>query len=122
MPVDDINSIIPSIKLHPFPTILHYNFDGKIVIPDQNVLTIKRTAYMECPICKGLDDFYSCERNAHYSAVHCPGNQPPEHEHQDILGNKHKHIVNCSGITQAHFHVKCNCCDQIFFVSLPERS
>ncbi len=125
MPTDDITSFLPSIKLHSFPTIYNLSSSGLILPPDASSIIFSRKAFLECPTCHGIDDFYSCEKNAHYKIVHCIGNQAPEHEHKsrDILGNIHteRHAVACAGIVVPHFHVQCVCCEDIFFVALPER-
>jgi len=119
MPIDDISSLIPPIKIHPFPIIENLDRNKSLTSPAHATV---RKAYLECPICKGLDDFYNCEQNSHYRVIHCPGNQAPEHEHRDLLGNTHKHTVVCAGLNVPHFHVQCVCCDIVFFVSLPKEA
>ncbi len=116
----DVTSFLPSIKVHQFPPI--YSLcDSKIVVPKDGQIIDRRVAFLECPTCFGIDNFYSLEQSYHYEVVHCPGNQPPEHECRDMFGNKHTHPVSCAGISSAHFHVRCKCCDTIFFLSIPEK-
>lgn len=120
MHIEDIASLLPSIQLYPFPKILNYSTSGDIIPSGYAGLVVARKAFLVCPMCKGVDDFYKCQKDAHYHAAFCPGNQAPEHEHSDIFGNSHKHQVNCAGITVSHFHIRCICCESVFFLTLPK--
>lgn len=102
----DISSILPSMKVYPFPVII-------------NLSKKAREAYLECPSCKGIDDFYSTQKTAHYSAKYCEGRQPVEVECENPIIGKHTHNVPCAGILEPHFHVLCCCCQSVFYLSLP---
>ena len=104
----DLKDLLPSIAVIPFPKIVYSE-------------VIDRYAELECPKCLGIGNFYNVQEFPPYLSAYCPGNQPPEVEHQDFLGGKHKHPVNCAGIKVEHFHVKCRACDYFFYVGLPER-
>lgn len=103
----DIDQLLPSIKLIDFPKIT------------TDLRT--RVAVIECPTCLNIGNFYSMEKNMPFAVIACKGSLPPEHEHQDMLGNRHKHQVVCAGINVPHFHVQCRCCDFVFFIALPNK-
>ena len=120
---DDVTSILPSIKVHHFPPIISLGVDGMRLPQNTENMIVRRKALLECPTCLGIDDFYNCEKVHHYDSMHCPGGQPPEVECAGPLGlGKHTHQVACAGVNEAHFHVKCRCCDTIFFLGMPEKS
>jgi hypothetical protein len=106
---DDILS--PTI-VYPFPKIINSPTDivGRIT---------KREAFLECPTCLGIDNFYNCKEDVHYKAGFCKGNQPAELEHFDHTGQKCSHPITCAGILEPHFHVQCACCEKIFLLALP---
>jgi hypothetical protein len=62
------------------------------------------------------------EERSVFETIACKGNLPPECEHQDFLGRKHTHLVQCAGVTKRHFHVKCHCCESVFLLHVPERN
>ena len=116
----DVTSFLPSIKVHQFPPVYSLS-RGRLVSPEDDSIIDCRVAFLECPTCLGIDNFYNLEPSYHYDTSHCPGNQPPEYECCDQLGNKHTHPISCAGISSPHFHIRCKCCDTIFFLSIPEK-
>ena len=110
MPTDNIDeslkSLLPSIKVYPFPPISLSRIDGYNY----------NTATVECPKCLAQDNFYNTDDEFRFQGHYCSGNQPAEYEcgHKD-----HYHPNSCAGIIEEHFHVKCSCCGYIFFLSIP---
>lgn len=118
----NLDSIIPSIKIHSFPPIENFTVSGMLIGPnDSNSRVNHRIANLECPTCFALDDFYSREKTGKFEAVFCPGNQPAEVEHVGLFGDKHKHAVVCAGVMVSHFHVSCACCGKQFLLAIPEK-
>ena len=111
--MDELNSILNSVELRKFPEI----FTVQLVKLDGRY--ISRKAWLECPKCRGLDNFYNTSSEAMFSTAHCPGGLPPEVEHSDILGRSHTHLVSCSSINVEHFHVMCKICDHKFLLAIP---
>ena len=118
----DISAILPSIEVHPFPTIRNFSNSGLMLGPEDKTFIAYRMAHFECPKCLNIGDLYTGgnPKNRPFTFFYCKGNMPAEVEHQTLLGT-HKHQVICSAIIHAHLHVKCNCCDEIVFVNVPEK-
>lgn len=106
-----IDELLPSIRVEPFPELVDINRFGRIT---------SRAAYLECPKCLAIDNFYS-NPDKIFDAIWCPGNLAPECEHEDVFGNKRKHQITCAPIAIPHFHVACQCCGNKFFLSIPEK-
>lgn len=108
----NLDNILPSIKVIPFPVIV--DAPGKYHKVKQ--------AVVECPTCLALGDFYSLEKRTTFDIMHCAGNQPPEVEcHNPLSGSKHMHQVVCAGVVEPHFHVCCQCCGSRFLLGIPEK-
>lgn len=107
----DLDSILPSIKVYPFP-------NPSNVHRNQNVY---RAAIAECPNCLFHGDLYNVSKEMDFELGFCPGNQPPEVECNSPFMGQHTHQVSCAGISEPHFHVACQCCGSKFFLSIPEK-
>ena len=105
---DEFNSVIPSHEVLPFPKIVYF--------------TSQRKAFVTCPICQALDNFYDVSRTRLFNCLYCEGNKPAEVTHTDGSGREHTHPVFCAGIIEKHFHVGCRVCGYMFFVGMPEVS
>jgi hypothetical protein len=117
----NLDSIIPSIKIHPFPSIENFTVNGTVIGPDETRRVNHRIANLECPTCLALDDFYSREKTGKFESAYCGGNQPAEIEHIGLFRDKHKHPVTCAGVMVPHFHVGCECCGKQFLLAIPEK-
>ncbi len=120
MPSDTLDSILPSIHVHDFPESYTIDIGGSFYRPQGPGIRVKRVAYLECAVCLAIYDFYSTEQNCNYDIFFCPGGQPPEITHTNILGGEHSHPVPCAGISAAHFHVKCSTCESVFLLGVPK--
>ena len=110
---NELDSILPTIALRKFPPIMtEYGAKG----PG----SIERTASIECPKCKALDNFYSSTKRRVFRSSYCEGNQPAEHVHRNFIGQEHKHLVLCAGITAEHIHIACAICDHVSLWELPK--
>lgn len=103
---NDINSILPSTKLITFPAIYSQGVHGRI-------------APTSCPTCFAKDDLYSSEKTSKFDMVLCNGDLPVE---MDCGIPGHKHVAQCAGILEKHFHVKCLICREIHLMKMPELS
>jgi hypothetical protein len=117
----NLDSIIPSIKIHAFPKLIDRTDCGIVLDEISDSPVHFRQALLECPTCLAIDDFYSREKTGKFEAVYCAGNQPAEVEHVGLFGDKHKHAVVCAGVTVAHFHVGCACCGKQFLLAIPDK-
>ena len=117
---DSIESILPSIELKSFPRVRHFNASGMFISKEDNSSVHYKTALASCPKCQALDDIYNLRKFQLFTMFWCPGNLPPETEHTTLLGSTHKHQTPCAGVCVPHFHVKCNVCDNIMLLSMPE--
>lgn len=110
---EQISSLITSSKVYSFPEVKHFTHNGCMV--SSNTVGIEtRKAFLECPYCFGLDDFYNTKEAIHYQPKFCPGNQPIEHEYEGKM-----HPVACGGVIEPHFHVFCSICSCVFLLSIP---
>jgi hypothetical protein len=105
--MSDLNSILPSIEVRPFPKTYKSRFNGE------------KRAPLNCPACNAAGDLYETKQNR-FDLNYCRGNMPAEITHSSILGVSETHQVNCAGISHAHFHVSCGVCGFRFFLTLPE--
>jgi hypothetical protein len=117
----DLSSIIPSIKVHPFPSFIDRTDSGIILDKISKTPIYNREALLECPTCLAIDDFYSRKKTGKFQSVYCAGNQPAEIERVGIFGDKHKHVAVCAGVMVAHFHVSCECCGKKFLLAIPDK-
>lgn len=114
MDQEDVTAILPSIKVHPFPDIHNFSPNETYLENPKASIVGSRKAFLECPICLGIDDFYSIEEGFHYKATVCQGNKEPVIECGD-----HEHRIACAGINHKHFHIFCYCCQSVFFLEIP---
>ena len=104
--MSDINSILPSIAVVPFPV--------------RQIRFMRAVALVQCPICAAKDDFYSRSTERKFESQYCRGSLEPEFECKaSLLGSSHTHQNPCAGINEGHFHVQCQCCGYSFFLGLP---
>jgi hypothetical protein len=115
MPMEQMEDMIPALKILPFPKILNFDRSGAAVT--QTLYPWSRKAFMECPACKSWGDIYEPHRNLNmFSMAFCKGNQPIELE---CAEGGHPHIMPCGGILEPHFHIKCVVCDYILLLRMP---
>lgn len=107
---DEVNKLLPSLEIHPFPQILTSTVNSRII----------RIAHVACPTCFAIDDFYNLRRERKFDIFSCMGNQPPTFEIFDVHGNKEERAVACAGVLEKHFHLHCLVCHTTFFLSMPE--
>jgi len=106
---DSFDALLPSMAVRKFPSIK----------TAYGPYTANRIAFIECPKCFAMDNFFSLKKRRKFSSQYCEGNQPPEVKCKTPLG-EHTHICNCAGVTEQHLHVYCNVCQFISLWALPE--
>lgn len=110
---DELDSVIPSHVVLPFPQVHAEKFEN---------VTVLRRALVACPICWATDNFYDISKKRLFNCLYCEGNKPAEEICKDVIGREHSHPVFCAGIIEKHFHVGCRVCGNIFFLGMPEVS
>lgn len=119
MTQEEVNSLLPSLQVHPFPKIYDFTISGSTLSTEENNdIFHRRAAYLICPKCQAKDNIYDLTDKTPFSFIQCEGNQPPEKEVTNMFGTRTQ-TVRCAGIVPPHFHVYCRCCDFQFFLSMP---
>lgn len=117
--MDNMEQILPSIRLHKFPDIYTFNKDGVIIPFNSSGVAVTRKAFLTCPTCMCLDDFYAVQ-SYHFEMMWCPGGKAPTHDFTNpMTGKTETHTVSCSAFSDPHFHVRCVVCHNDFFVDTP---
>jgi hypothetical protein len=117
MTLNEVESILPSIHLYPFPNILTWDISNQMVSAKASA-AFKRTATLECPKCLCIDDLYSMADGFKFQCIWCAGGLEPTHEStHPLTGKTSIHTCSCSVFTCAHFHIHCNVCQYKFFLS-----